>query len=213
MTDEQSAVQEPGIADNNSEELFCSSGFAPELEAINWLVLPPIVRVLLTTDGTVTKSLESYCWESVNVVCQQQVALVTSATLAANPTWATNEKQAKASLSNEASNSATSHSQQLWQRDVLLVGEQSQKTYVEASSIVCFALLPQKLSEGLRAGRLGIGEIIRSLGMETYRRIVAVGQLPVGENQPERVWRQYNLYYQGRILMQIKEEFILKAFT
>lgn len=177
-----------------SEELFCSSGYAPQLSELNWQILPPIIRVLLTTDGTVTKSLESYFWEPVNVICQQQDRLARE-------------------VLDGTRNELAQQDGEVWRRRVLLQGANSHKGFVEASSLVCFALLPEPLRQGLLQGELGIGEIMRSLGMETYRRIIAIGQLPAHADHPERVWRKYDIYYQGRILMQIQEDFILNMFT
>ena len=39
---------------------------------LNVAALPPFLRVLLTTDGTVTKSLEAYFWESIEVINRKQ---------------------------------------------------------------------------------------------------------------------------------------------
>ena len=56
-------------------QLFTSTGFCEKdlalsnaSSALKMSQLPPFLRVLLTTDGTVTKSLESYFWEPVAVV-------------------------------------------------------------------------------------------------------------------------------------------------
>ena len=35
--------------------------------AVNWEQLPPLLRILLVTDGTVTKTLEAYYWERISV--------------------------------------------------------------------------------------------------------------------------------------------------
>ena len=181
-----------------SQELFCSTGYTPELTSLNWKALPPIVRVLLATDGTVTKSLESYFWEPIGVHCLQQEPLGASY---------------RTQVFNEQVPNVWQLTDELWKRSVCLQGEHSNKSYVQASSVVCFSLLPQSLREGLLKGKLGIGEIIRELGIETYRRVIAVGQTPAKPAQPESVWRVYHLYYQKRVLMQIKEDFNLAVFA
>lgn len=179
---------------SEEDELFRSCGYMPELKGLSWLELPAIIRVLLATDGTVTKSLESYFWEPINVRCVQQKKLTPAEHqgAVASGVWQANDE--------------------LWGRDVCLEGEVSQKSYVSASSVVCFSVLPAKLRQGLLVGELGIGEIIRSLGMETYRQVVRVGQSPELPQKAKLAWRVYHLYYQGRILIKIKEEFSLKAF-
>ncbi|WP_394203558.1 chorismate--pyruvate lyase family protein [Marinagarivorans algicola] len=198
----------------NSNELFCSSGYMPELIGLNWLALPAIIRVLLATDGTVTKSLESYFWEPIRVRCLKQQCLERQRTL-----QSTDESGPEIEIEKiQDPEGCTSESiwragDELWSRDVYLEGRHSQKRYVEASSIVCFSILPNSVRQGLLAGELGIGEIIRMLGLETYRRIVSLGQQPKAPAPPTSVWRVYHLYYKGRILMEIKEEFNLKAFV
>lgn len=196
-------------------ELFCSSGYMPELTALNWLELPAIIRVLLATDGTVTKSLESYFWEPVSVQCLKQERLTSPQITTEQITTEqiTTEQLAKNAEHQPPKPNLWLESDDLWCRNVCLRGEKSQKSYVQASSVVCFSILPQSLRDGLLAGGLGIGEIIRELGMETYRRVIAVGQTPAQAGKPRLVWRVYHLYYQERVLMEIKEEFNLAAFT
>mgnify|MGYP000710603659 CR=1 FL=1 len=100
----------------------------------------------------------------------------------------------------------------IWLRDVELIGTRSQCRYAQARSFIRQSLLPDKLRAELAEDRLGIGGVIRELGMETYRKIVAVGQSPVSPNSPDRVWRSYCLYYKAHVLVHITETFELKHF-
>ncbi len=170
-------------------ELFQTSGYFPQITDVVWLNLPPIVRVLLSTDGTVTKSLEAYFWEPIHVDCQLQ-ALVPS-----HP------------------NLPVTANEKLWKREVALTGARTQVTYATASSLVRVACLPEDVKQALECGELGIGGVIRQLGLETYRKIVAVGQSPQNTSTPKHVWRAYNLFYEGQALMHITETFDLMQFT
>ena len=92
-------------------------------------------------------------------------------------------------------------------RDVNLVGEKTGNIYASATSLIDPASLPAAIAEGLAAGKLGIGGVIRELGLETYRQVVGVGQ-----SAPDTLWRSYRLFYQGDVLMQICETFDLARF-
>jgi chorismate-pyruvate lyase len=171
-------------------ELFKASGYEGASAEVNWPLLPPFLRVLLSTDGTVTKSLEAYFWEPVAVIRQRQCELE------------------GVTLGSEF----TLH-EPLWQRDVSLVGQHTGCCYGSARSYVRFTLLPKELKRGLEQDELGIGGVIRALGLETYRKIVAVGQEPHSQACPTAVWRTYQLYYQGQVLMRITETFDLSVFV
>lgn len=176
-------------------ELFKYSGFAPEITAIDWPRVPAIVRVLLTTDGTVTKSLEAYFWEPVRVERTGQEIL--AATLLPEARFAGNLPVCD-SLNHKT----------LWRRDVNLVGGQTGSLYASATSLIDPERLPQSIADALATGELGIGGVIRELGLETYRQVVGVGQYC-----SDTLWRSYRLHYQGEALMQICETFYLAQFV
>lgn len=175
-------------------ELFKHTGFAPEITEINWLQVPGIIRVLLTTDGTVTKSLEAYFWEPI--VVERTVQEVLSADLPASTRFEGNLPICE-----------RLNAKQLWRRDVDLVGVKTRDVYASATSLIDPASLPKSIADGLAAGQLGIGGVIRELGLETYRQVVGVGQ-----SSPETLWRSYRLFYQGGVLMQICETFFLSRY-
>lgn len=176
-------------------ELFKHTGFAPEITEIDWLQVPGIIRVLLTTDGTVTKSLEAYFWEPIAVERTGQE------TLAA-------ELPASARFEGNLPICENLNAKALWRRDVNLVGEKTGSIYASATSLIDPASLPLAIAEGLAAGNLGIGGVIRELGLETYRQVVGVGQ-----SSEDTLWRSYRLFYQGGVLMQICETFYLERFN
>lgn len=177
-------------SDNSHKtELFQTSGYVSQDSSVAWPSLPPIIRVLLSTDGTVTKSLEAYFWEPIHVDCRLQ-ALVPS------------QPQLPVSLD-----------ERLWKREVALTGAHTGVTYATASSLVRMACLPADVKSALERGEMGIGGVIRQLGLETYRKIVGVGQYPQNTSTPDQVWRVYNLFYEGQVLMHIRETFDLAHFA
>lgn len=162
--------------------------------------LSPFLRTLLVTDGTVTKSLEAYFWEPVVV-----------------------EK-----LSQEYSNSANAltelqltDDEKVLRREVLLRGSQSQNIYAYASSLVRTDMLDTQIRDNLLNNKIGIGELLREIGLETYREIISFGQADKlslvnqaksKEIALEHVYRTYLIHIGGDPAIQITEKFPLAAF-
>lgn len=120
---------------------------------LDMATLPAYLRTLLVADGTVTKSLEAWFWEPVTVELLAQEELVGCV------------NQAYLDDNSEAL---------LLQRQVLLKGKQSERVFAFADSTIVLSALPDKLSQGLRQGSIGIGEILRRSGVETFRDIMSV---------------------------------------
>jgi chorismate-pyruvate lyase len=113
--------------------------------------LPPILRTLLVTDGTVTKLLEAYFWEPIHVETQKlDVVQLTQALpwLKAEPT------------------------ESVLLREVELRGVQSGVCYASAFSIVRLAVFEPALVEALCQGKIGLGVLIRDSGLESYRELL-----------------------------------------
>lgn len=137
------------------------------------------------TDGTVTKSLEALFNIPIKVMVLRQEAMA-----AAHLT--------EGELSGLAS-------QQLLMRDVTLVRTDSHQLMAQAHSMIALDLLPADLAAGLLAGQFGIGELIRSQGLDTYRQLVDVG---VSRREDALgIWRRYAICKQGLVLMQVEEWF------
>ena len=120
--------------------------------------LPPFLRTLLVTDGTVTKSLEAYFWEPVAVENLGQEVVP----LARDTPWLGLERGAE-----------------VLHRRVRLVGGHSGTVYAHAESRIRLTRLPADLRDELRQGRIGIGELLRECGLETYRELLDFGVGPV----------------------------------
>lgn len=161
--------------------------------------LPPILRVLLSADGTVTKSIEAYFWEPIDVENLGQGAVRLARALPALE---------------------LTHGAEVIERRVRLRGRDSGDVYAYAESTLALALLPPKAREDLLARRLGIGELLRERGLETYREILDVGseddvQLPelFGEDAGETlIYRSYRIFLNHRPAILVTEKFPLALY-
>ncbi len=149
--------------------------------------LPPFLRVLLTTDGTVTKSLEAFFWERVKVNTTSQSTVVLT--------------EDHPSLNCVAGDTVVS-------REVALRGLHSGRTYATAESLIRYDLLPENFRRDLNDQKLGVGELLRECGLETYREILSLGENDRGRS----VWRVYRIVMGKQPFIQIKETFPLHLY-
>lgn len=184
-----------------SEELFRTRGHieggvvvSDTKESLDLASLPPILRVLLVTDGTVTKSLESYFWEPVRVEL---------------------EDQSVQSLSHPVEDLDCEAEDALLVRRVRLVGKKSAVVFVHAESLIKLQKLPDPIRQDLLAGSIGIGELLRDLGLETYRELRRMGNvsssnttdaMQIRQNGP-MVYRTYRIVLSGDPSILITEKF------
>ncbi len=155
---------------SGQEGLFRSSGYLADgrlrsSAGDSWDVatLPPFLRTLLVTDGTVTKSLEAYFWEPVQVELVQQ--------------------EAREEISGDAPRFIEVDLASQWLlREVALRGRSTQRRFACARSWLALSALPAELADGIRGGRIGIGELLREQGVESYREIVALDFLSSGQS-------------------------------
>lgn len=184
-----------------TDQLFASSGFAPEvlLKSVSGTTLslsrvPAFLRTLLTADGTVTKSLESFFWEKVNVEAVHQTQRLV-------------EEGDRFYLNIDLKDSVLV-------RDVELRGENSRMQYLSAHSVFAIKHLPPDIFSDLMSKNIGIGELLRECGLETYRKIVAMGLTDGSDSvQNQSIWRVYLIFIKGQAAIQIKEVFPLKMFV
>ncbi|MGI9283571.1 MAG: chorismate--pyruvate lyase family protein [Endozoicomonas sp.] len=161
------------------------------------VTLPPFLRTLLVTDGTVTKNLEAYFWENVSVIKQGQKAVTLEQDLP---------------LINARKSS------EVFKRDVLLQGSESQHIYAFAESYLRPEALQEGLKEPLIKGSIGIGELLRETGLETYREIVDIGREMYRPAQTkhesfEVIYRVYVIFIGGQATIQITERFPYQLFV
>ncbi|HID82044.1 MAG TPA: DUF98 domain-containing protein [Thiotrichales bacterium] len=143
---------------------FRSSGYVSEHiittdsgETLNLAELPPFLRTLLVADGTVTKALEAWFWEPVKIAPLHNKLEQLTATI---------------------EGLEAGKGDRVLQREVALKGKNTDRVYACARSTVSLKHLPEKICTALEAGRIGIGELLREQGFETYRDIFNINYLP-----------------------------------
>jgi chorismate-pyruvate lyase len=132
----------------------------PSPDGLDFEKVSPFLRALLTTDGTVTKFLEAYLWEPI------QIKLIF---------------QGDTVIGRDVPALELTEGTSVLKRHVLLCGLVSGRVYAFAESLIRLDRLWEQLREELLQGRLGMGEILRDRRMETYREIITYGREGVGE--------------------------------
>ncbi len=188
-------------------DLFKSRGYVPggvvrnrREEDFDVHALPPFLRTLLVADGTVTKSLEAFFWEEIRVETIDQHDVVLDAPLP------------------ELSMTAGQHA---LQRLVRLRGQESNRVYACAKSYLSLSVLDAELKEALLSGRIGIGELLRESGLESYREILDMGLMAVGaldedlrrELAEPVAYRSYRIKVHAEPTIWINEYFPLACYT
>lgn len=149
--------------------------------------LPPILRTLLVTDGTVTKLLEAYFWEPVEVVTQKLEVVH----LAHSLPWL-----------------CAARTEEVLLRDVQLRGAHSGRCYATAFSVVRLAVFEPQLVQALRQGEIGLGVLIRDSGLESYRELLELTALPsTVPNGSYELQRCYRIIASGTPAILISECF------
>ncbi|MBK1702622.1 chorismate--pyruvate lyase family protein [Thiococcus pfennigii] len=115
--------------------------------------LPPFLRALLVTDGTVTKILEAYFWEPVSVTTQRQEFVVAEQPVP----WIRIEAGDRVLV-----------------REAALCGVDSGVLYATALSVIRIEHIPEGFRQRLIDRELGIGVLIRDSGLESYREVMEV---------------------------------------
>ena len=120
--------------------------------------LPPLLRTILVADGTVTKLLEAYFWEPVDVrVVAQGIVRLDPFDLGGEP-------------------------EDVIRRDVILASDARGRPFATASSIIVLGQLDQRLRDGLLNEAMGIGALLRDGRLETYREQISVFSRPAGDS-------------------------------
>jgi chorismate-pyruvate lyase len=174
------------------EELFTAQFAAPaELRPVNLRAITPYHRALMSIDGTVTKFIEAFRMEPVNVSVVSQEYRI----LAEDHEWLDAPQGAPVIA-----------------REVVLRGALSNRFYAFAPSLLVVDRLPDGVREQLDVHPQGIGRIIAEANLETRREILWYGreQLdppPPGTRHDMYLSRTYRIVAEGRPLMLINEKF------
>ncbi len=153
--------------------------------------LPPFLRALLVTDGTVTKALEAYFWEPVVVDTLRQEFI----DAAADIPWI-----------------AVDPGDQVMVREALLRGTDSNKEYARAFSVIRSELIPSSFRERLINREIGIGVLIRDSGLESFREVMEVGVEPAPVDGDRALFRTYRIIIDGQPVILISETFPLALY-
>lgn len=149
--------------DINDKSYFRTSGYVSDSvikissgETFDISILPAFLRTLMVTDGTVTKALSAWFWEPVDV--QVHHNLIEKVVVAVD------------GLEVQKGDS-------ILQREVSLQGAKSKQIFAYARSVVSLKHLPEEIAVPLEKGEIGIGELLREKGIESYRDIFNINYL------------------------------------
>ena len=78
------------------------------------------------------------------------------------------------------------------------------KMLIRAYSKIFVCNLPEKIARQIKQRQLGIGTIIASSHLETFRKIIEVGYDPVNR----WVFRRYQIIYRKKVAFEIREELV-----
>lgn len=176
-------------------------GFYPERAektlpggGVDFLRLPPLLRTLLVSDGTVTKFLEAFYWEPIRV---RRIF------------------HGDVELENDIPALEMERGRHALQRKVVLQGMRTERVYAYAVSYINTELLWPWVREDLVRGRLGIGELLRDQRVETYRELLSYGQHDAGalsehlgvEPMENVIFRYYRIFMNRKPTLYISETF------
>ena len=194
-TSETRAAEKDNILFDPLESLFVAQSNKPgELGEINLRVLSPFHRALLVIDGTVTKYIEAYTMEPIDVIRLAQHFRQ----LPADHDW----------LEVPAGTDVIV-------RQVLLRGHYSYRLYAYAGSIVVPSRLPEHIQVDLEYDGESIGRILNSSKMETRREILWYGQEKLQDlpteirelSERDFISRTYRIFTNKQPIMLINEKF------
>jgi chorismate-pyruvate lyase len=169
-----------------------------ENHAVRVAELPPVQRLLLTTDGTMTTALATLLDEPIGVrTLYQDTAVLTDADdeLAL---WAGDT---------------------VLERRVLLHGADSGTPLLFAVSRIVASRLPQAARAALTGGAVAIGIVLRAHEIETFRLPLSIGVKPATNEAARHLGgalmcsRRYLVKAGGRPLMSIDEQFPAAGFA
>lgn len=156
--------------------------------------LAPILRVLLVTDGTVTRTLEAYFDEAIEVDVLEH---------------AERSSELAYPQIDIAAGDPILH------RFVTLRGRTTRRVYAAAESVAVLDHISQQIRRKLIEERKGIGELLREGRLETYRELLTARRVAAGSwaahlgvaPTESVVTRDYRIYQGGRAALLIQEAF------
>lgn len=195
------SLSKPGVSEaadityNPAEELFVAQSAKPaHLGVVNLRVLSPFLRALLVIDGTVTKFIEAYRMEPVEIVRLSQALRK----LPGNHKWLDAPKGTPVIA-----------------REVLLKGKYSHRIYSYAVSLILFDRLPENIRKQFDIEGEGLGRILLNSRLESFREVLWYGRERLNQlpeeiqflNGTDVISRTYRIFSSGRPIMLINEKF------
>lgn len=181
------------------EDLFIAQFARPaDLNAVNLRALSPYQRALLAIDGTVTKFIEAFTMEPVDVtLVSQEVRRLPEAN-----EW----------LETDAGSLVVA-------REVVLTGRYRGQVYAYAPSMLVLDRLPEDVRAQLSSNPGGLGKILLASLLETRREVLWYGRERLddvpseapGLRAGEFISRTYRIISNGKPLMLINEKFPTEA--
>ena len=157
-------------------------------------------RILLVSDGTVTRLLEAYAGEPIRAVTLGQTVERSSGRLPELELDGNDE---------------------VMRREVLLQGARTGTTLLHAVSWIVPDRLPPSMLQGLREGTKPIGLLLVESRMETFREILGSLRMPAGlhgghlgiDAAADVMARTYRILSGGRPILLITERFPAESFS
>ena len=177
-----------------TQGLFTAMDAIPDsVEPVDISTLAPMYRALLVIDGTVTRFLEAYNGEPVDVRRHVQRAFTSDT---ANP-WLGVEADCPL----------------IW-RESELVGEDSGRLYVFARTLLVPERLPEDVRLGMEEDHVSIGRVLAAARLETRRELLWYGRAPLvmtDQRNPglnaDCLVREYRILAGDSAVMLIREYF------
>lgn len=150
---------------------------------------PAFLRALLVADGTVTKLIEAYTLERLQVLLHWQQSI---------------------SNSQAPSNLQLNRSDFFLHRKISLVGSVSSKEYLHAESWIDLNFFEKNVHQDFLQAKIGIGEIVQKSQLPTYRKIFNF--FSEGISQQFFLGRTYVIHVNQQPAIQITEKFPLNVY-
>ncbi len=171
------------------------SGYIIDLQNI-----PPFLRTIMVTDGTVTKSLEAWFWEPISITALNNILNI---------------------CLNSVEGLEVEAGDKTLQREVYLKGNHTGQIFAAARSTVSLKHLPEKVGKQLEEGKIGIGELLREQGVETYRDIFDINYRQsapkddelLSQLQGDIISRSYRIRVNGHPAIIVTEFFPVAMYT
>lgn len=173
-----------------SHDSFCKASE----DRLELSALAPVQRILLSTDGTLTKILEAYLSEEIQMV---KLSERSSLTVQDMPLL------------------ELKRGSEVIERKILLQGKVSAQNVLYAESLLVLERLDERFRDELLESEVPLGKLMLAHRMETFRELITSGrELPNGlcaffkiSHKDTLLSRTYRLFHHGKPVMIITEKF------